>query len=102
MEKFRKHGCRGTAVTLYNLNDERRRRRRRRVGVWWSLPAGGAPLGAAQTCPWPESGMIVLLQRERRQTFIRHLHRFLRIMIREEVLRSLVTLTTHTNFIIKY
>lgn len=30
----------------------------------WSLPAGGAPPGAAQTCRWPENEMIVLLQRE--------------------------------------
>ena len=84
---------------LYNLNDEEEEEEKE---VRWSLPAGGAPLGAAQTCPWPESGMIVLLQRERRQTFIRHLHTFLTIMIREEVLGSLVTLTTHTNFIITY
>lgn len=35
-------------------------------GLLWSLPAGGAPPGAAQICRSPENEMIVLLQREKK------------------------------------
>lgn len=35
-------------------------------GGGWSLPAGGAPPGAAQTSQWLENETIVLLQRESR------------------------------------